>query len=81
LQGAARHNAFIALAIAGSLFGDEGLAIGAVFMLLYVPSINIVVISIMVSNLKQAGQADNPQGIANIFIELTMLMLVIHHLI
>ena len=70
LQGAARHNAFIALAIAGSLFGDEGLAIGAVFMLLYVPSINIVVISIMVSNLKQPGQTDTTKGIANIFIEL-----------
>jgi len=70
LQGAARHNAFIALAIAGSLFGDEGLAIGAVFMLLYVPSINIVVISIMVSNLNQPGQTDSKKGIANIFVEL-----------
>ena len=39
-------------------------------MLLYVPSINIVVISIMVSNLKQPGHADTSQGIANIFIEL-----------
>ena len=70
LQGAARHNAFIALAIAGSLFGDEGLAIGAVFMLLYVPSINIVVISIMVSSLNQPGQTDSKKGIANIFVEL-----------
>ena len=70
LQGAARHNAFIALAIAGSLFGDTGLAVGAVFMLLYVPSINIVVISIMVSNLNQPGQTDSKKGIANIFVEL-----------
>jgi malonate transporter len=70
LQGAVRHNAFIALAIAGSLFGDEGLAIGAMFMLIYVPSINIVVISVMVSNLKQPGQAESSKGIANIFIEL-----------
>ena len=70
LQGAARHNAFIALAIAGSLFGDEGLAIGAVFMLLYVPSINIVVISIMVSSFNQPGQTDSKKGIANIFVEL-----------
>ena len=70
LQGAVRHNAFIALAIAGSLFGDEGLAIGAMFMLIYVPSINIVVISIMVTNLKQPGQAESSKGIANIFIEL-----------
>ena len=70
LQGAARHNAFIALAIAGSLFGDAGLAVGAVFMLLYVPSINIVVISIMVSSLNQPGQTDSKKGIANIFVEL-----------
>ena len=70
LQGAARHNAFIALAIAGSLFGDEGLAIGAVFMLLYVPSINIVVISIMVSSLNQPSQTDSKKGIVNIFVEL-----------
>ncbi len=70
LQGAARHNAFIALAIAGSLYGDDGLAIGAVLMLLYVPSINIVVISIMVSNLKQPGKKESSKGIANIFIEL-----------
>jgi malonate transporter and related proteins len=46
------------------------LAVGAVFMLLYVPSINIVVISIMVSNLNQPGQTDSKKGIANIFIEL-----------
>ena len=70
LQGAARHNAFIALAIAGSLFGDAGLAVGAVFMLLYVPSINIVVISIMVSNLNQPSQTDSKKGILNIFVEL-----------
>ena len=70
LQGAARHNAFIALAIAGSLFGDEGLAIGAVFILLYVPSINIVVISVMISSLNQPGQTDPKKGIANIFVEL-----------
>ncbi len=70
LQGAVRHNAFIALAIAGSLFGDQGLEIGAMFMLIYVPTINIVVISIMVTNLKQPGQAKSSKGIANIFIEL-----------
>ena len=71
LQGAARHNAFIALAIAGSLFGNEGLAIGAVFMLLYVPSINIVVISIMVASLNQPGKNSSQKSIINIFIELT----------
>ena len=70
LQGAARHNAFIALAIAGSLFGDEGLAIGAVFMLLYVPSINIVVITIMVSSLNQSGQTNSKKRILSVFFEL-----------
>ena len=70
LQGAARHNAFIALAIAGSLYGDEGLAIGAVFMLLYVPSINIIVISIMVSSLHQPGKVSSKKSLLNIFLEL-----------
>ena len=43
MQGAARHNAFIALAIAGSLFGNKGLALGAIFMVILIPIINIVI--------------------------------------
>ena len=70
LQGAVRNNAFIALAIAGSIFGDEGLAIATVFMLVYVPSINIIVITIMISSLDQTGKTRSKKNISNIFVEL-----------
>jgi len=70
LQGAVRNNAFIALAIAGSMFGDEGLIIATVFMLIYVPSINIIVIAIMISNLDQSGKTRSYNNISNIFVEL-----------
>lgn len=53
MQGAARHNAFIALAIAGSLFGNKGLALGAIFMVILIPVINIVIVSAMTSTLNQ----------------------------
>jgi hypothetical protein len=70
LQGAVRHNAFIALAIAGSIFGDEGLAIATVFMFIYVPSINIFLISIMISTIDQSGKIRSKKNISNIFVEL-----------
>jgi len=70
LQGAVRHNAFIALAIAGSIFGDEGLAIATVFMFIYVPSINIFLISIMISTIDQSGKTRSKKNISNIFVEL-----------
>ena len=47
LQGSMRQNAFIALAIAGSFFGAEGLKIASLFMFIYVPTINVIVISTM----------------------------------
>ena len=66
MQGAARHNAFIALAIAGSLFGDEGLALGAIFMVILIPIINIVIVSTMASTLNQ----DSRTGIFDVLFEL-----------
>jgi len=66
MQGAARHNAFIALAIAGSLFGDEGLALGAIFMVILIPIINIVIVSAMASTLNQ----DSRPGIFDVLFEL-----------
>ncbi|MFL2508760.1 MAG: hypothetical protein ACJ0HV_04715 [Candidatus Pseudothioglobus sp.] len=49
LQGSMRQNAFIALAIAGSFYGSEGLKIASLFMFIYVPTINIIIITTMVS--------------------------------
>ena len=67
LQGAMRQNAFIALAIAGSFYGAEGLKIASLFMFIYVPSINIIIITIMVMSLNQIGQKDSKKVLANVF--------------
>ncbi len=45
LQGAVRHNTYIGLAVAESLYGDEGLALAALATSLLIPVTNLVVIS------------------------------------
>ena len=70
LQGAMRQNAFIALAIAGSFFGTEGLKIASLFMFIYVPSINIIIITIMVMSLNQNAQKDSKKVLVNVFVEI-----------
>ena len=70
LQGSMRQNAFIALAIAGSFYGDEGLKIASLFTFIYVPSINIIIITIMVISLKKADQKDSKKNLLNIFSEI-----------
>lgn len=52
MQGAARHNAFIALAISGSLFGAKGLAIGTSLMAILIPIVNVVIVTFMVTVLQ-----------------------------
>ncbi|MDC0596467.1 AEC family transporter [Candidatus Pseudothioglobus singularis] len=71
LQGAVRQNAFIALAITGSLFGDEGLKIASIFMLIYVPSINIIIVTIMVMNFGQSKKNASKNEFITVFIELS----------
>ena len=71
LQGAVRQNAFISLAITGSLFGDEGLKIASIFMLIYVPSINIIIVTIMVMNFGQSKQNSSNNEFKKVFIELS----------
>jgi malonate transporter and related proteins len=71
LQGAVRQNAFIALAIAGSLFGDEGLKIASIFMLIYVPSINIIIVTTMVMNFGQSKKNTQNNEFITVFVELS----------
>ena len=71
LQGSMRQNAFIALAIAGSFYGSEGLKIASLFMFIYVPTINIIIITTMVMSLKKSNQKDSKKAISNIFIEIS----------
>ena len=70
MQGASRHNAFIALAIAGSLFGDEGLALGAIFMVILIPIINIFIVSVMTSTLSQEVGSNSRPNIFDVLYEL-----------
>ncbi|SVD16559.1 uncharacterized protein METZ01_LOCUS369413, partial [marine metagenome] len=70
MQGAARHNAFIALAIAGSLFGDKGLALGAIFMVILIPVTNIFIVSAMASTLNQDTDNNSRPGVFDVLIEL-----------
>lgn len=51
LQGCARHNTFIALAIAEALFGLEGLAMAALVTAVLIPITNVVVVALMVGML------------------------------
>jgi len=62
LQGAARHNTFIALAAAERLFGAEGLAMAALATALLIPVTNIVVVSLMVGMTR--GPAAGGMGLA-----------------
>ena len=71
LQGAVRQNAFIALAITGSLFGDEGLKIASIFMLIYVPSINIIIVTTMVMNFGQSKKNESNNELKTVFVELS----------
>lgn len=48
LQGSARHNTFIALAVAERLFGGAGLAIAALASSILIPITNVVVVVTMV---------------------------------
>ena len=56
LQGAVRHNTFIALAVAERLFGPEGLALAAIATSVLVPVTNVTVVVSMVSLLAPPEQ-------------------------
>lgn len=49
LQGSARHNTFIALAVAERMFGGDGLALAALATALLIPVTNVSVVSLMVA--------------------------------
>jgi len=55
LQGAARHNTFVAIAVATRLYGDEGLALAALATSVLVPVTNVVVVTAMVAMLQPGG--------------------------
>jgi len=52
IQGTARHNTFIALAVAEAVFGDTGLLIATVITALLIPITNLSVVSLMIITLR-----------------------------
>jgi predicted permease len=54
LQGCARHNTFIALAVAERVFGAEGLALAVMITALLIPITNVSVVTLMVMLLRGA---------------------------
>jgi len=63
LQGASRHNAFIALAVAERMYGTEGLALAALAMALLIPVTNISVVTLVVI---QVRDRDDGGGFAQV---------------
>ena len=57
LQGAARHNTFIALAVSERLFGAEGLALAALGAAMLIPTTNVVIVALMVGLTSEAKGA------------------------
>ncbi len=55
LQGSARHNTFIALAVAERLLGSEGLSTAVVTSALLIPVTNIVVVALMAILLQEGS--------------------------
>jgi len=64
LQGAARHNTFIALAVAERLYGSQGLAIAALTTALLIPLTNITVVTLVVGMVRGRGGGGLVKAIA-----------------
>ena len=58
LQGAARHNTFIALAIAERIYGSEGLSLAALVTAMLIPVTNLSIVPAMLMLQRQPGEAE-----------------------
>jgi predicted permease len=56
LQGSARHNTFIALAVAERVYGTDGLTLAALVTAILIPVTNLSLVPIMVAMLRQSGE-------------------------
>jgi malonate transporter len=56
LQGSARHNTFVALAVAERVYGTDGLAVAALATAILIPVTNLTMVSAMVSMHRKAGE-------------------------
>ncbi len=65
IQGGARHNTFIALAVAEALLGNEGLIIASFITALLIPITNLSVVSLMIVTLR----GGEPKGVFGVIIK------------
>ena len=77
LQGSARHNSFLALAVADRLFGAPGLSQAALFTALLVPVTNIIVVTFMVILIKGRGQKNVVRSILKDLVQNPLLIAVL----
>ena len=64
IQGCARHNTFIALAVAERVFCTDGLAVAIIVTALIVPVSNILVVALMIGILRRDSTVTLPRVIA-----------------
>lgn len=62
LQGTARHNTFIALAVAEAVFGSQGLLTATIITALLIPVTNLSVVSLMIITLR----GGEPRGVLRV---------------
>ena len=63
MQGSARHNSFVALAMAERVFGNQGLSIAALIVAILIPVTNIIVVSLMVTIIQGKNQENVARAI------------------
>jgi predicted permease len=77
IQGAARHNTFIALAVAERVFGPEGLALAALITALLVPVTNVSVVTLIVTMISRDGRSGMGRAIARELLRNPLLIAVL----
>jgi len=77
LQGSARHNTFIALAVAERVFGVEGAALAALITALLIPLTNISVVTLMVVMLRDRNGVGVFRAVARDLIRNPLLVAVL----
>lgn len=58
MQGSARHNTFIVLAVAETIYGSTGLSTAALGSAILIPMTNLVIVTLMVWHLSQGEKLD-----------------------
>ena len=76
LQGCARHNTFIAIAVADTIFGVEGLSLAILGTALLIPVTNVTVVSLMTVILSEGGKTGYLKPIARDLVRNPLLLAV-----